>query len=107
MPSVPAGLGAAANGFLSTYLPYTYGQLPARRVKNAGSQLRYQLERQPPNVPAAVRSLHPVVRSLAFEPDPAGGWAAVVTVSDQQQSYVLGVQFTDRRGRWLAIRIHS
>jgi hypothetical protein len=101
-PSAPARVRTATNTFLSTYLRYTYGQLPARRVKNASPQLRNELERQPPNVPAAVRSLHPVVRSLAFEHDPAGGWVAVLTVSDAQQSYVLSVEFKDRQGRWLA-----
>jgi hypothetical protein len=103
--SPPTGLRAATTRFLSTYLPYTYGQLPARRVTNASPQLLHHLERQPPHVPAAVRFLHPAVRSLSFERDPAGGWAAITTVSDRQQTYQMTIQLDHAHGRWLATAI--
>jgi hypothetical protein len=80
-------------------------------VKDAAPLLLEQLEQQPPNVPGTIRSLHPAVRSLSFEPDPAGGWAAVATVSDGQQNYVLAIQFTrplsGHHARWLAIGVRS
>jgi hypothetical protein len=104
-PPPPAGLRAATNRFLSTYLPYTYGQLPGRRLRNASLRLLHHLERQPPNAPPAVRSLQPAARSLAFELDPAGGWAAIVTVVDGQQSYRVTVKLDDVHGRWLVTAI--
>jgi hypothetical protein len=103
--SPPPGLRAATTRFLVTYLPYTYGQLPARRVTNSSPQLRHHLERQPPHIPTAVRSLHPAVRALSFERDPAGGWAAITTVTDRQQTYQLTIKLDHAHGRWLATAI--
>lgn len=98
--SPPAGATSAARRFLATYLPYSYGQLPARNIQGTTAALKAQLAKQPPAAPPAVKALHPVIRSLTLEPDPTGGWAAIAAILDGQQSYVLTLHLRHERDGW-------
>src|SRR5205814_556419 len=78
-------LRRAARGFLAGYLPYTYGQAPAERIRNAAPALRRALERAPLVVPAPVRRLHPRLVSLTLEADGPARALATALVDDAAQ----------------------
>jgi hypothetical protein len=99
----------AAERFLHTYLPFTYGQLPASAIAGATPMLRARIAANPPAVPAAIRRLHPTVTALtiiaARIADAGTGWAATATVSDRRESYQVTVKLGQQHGRWLVTSI--
>lgn len=105
----PHAAGNAAQRFLRTYLPYTYGQLPPRAIQAAAPRLRARIAANPPEVPAAIRRLHPTVTALTIIPariaDAGAGWAATATVTDGPQNYEVTVKVGRQHGRWLVTAI--
>jgi hypothetical protein len=101
----PRAALSAARRFLRTYLPFTYGQLPARTIRGAVPALRMRIAARPPEVPATIRRLHPRVTALTIIParitDAGAGWAATATVSDRQETYHVTVTLARQHGRWL------
>jgi hypothetical protein len=105
----PRGALSAARRFLRTYLPFTYGQLPARAIQAAAPSLRARIAANPPQVPAAIRRLRPRVTALAIIPariiDAGARWAATATVSDRQETYHVIVTLDQQHGHWLVTAI--
>ena len=105
----PRATLTAARQFLSTYLPFTYGQRPARAIHGAVPALRTRIAANPPQVPATIRRLHPRVTALTIIPariiDAGARWAATATVSDRHETYHVTVMLGRRHGRWLVTAI--
>jgi hypothetical protein len=62
-----------------------------------------------PEVPDAIRRLHPRVTAVTIIPalivDAGAEWAASATVSDRQQTYQLTATLGEQHGRWLVTAI--
>jgi hypothetical protein len=105
----PSAALSAARRFLRTYLPFTYGQLPARTIRGAVPALRTRIAASPPEVPATIRRLHPRVTALTIIPariiDSGAGWAAIATVTDRLETYHVTVTLGQQHGRWLVTSI--
>jgi hypothetical protein len=101
----PPAAADAARRFLEAYLPFTYGQLPAREIPAASSALRARIASNRPRVPEAIHRLHPRVTNLLVEParvqDAGAGWAASATVVDGLESYPVAVKLGEIDGRWI------
>ena len=105
----PRGALNAARRFLSTYLPFTYGQIPARAIRSAVPALRTRIASNPLAVSATVRRLHPQVTALTIIPariiDAGAGWAATATVTDRHETYQVTVTLDQQHGQWLVTSI--
>jgi hypothetical protein len=105
-PAGPAAPGRAARGFTQSYLAYTYGHAAARQLHDLSPALRAAITANPPQVPAAVRALHPRVASLALTRDGAR-WLADANVTDGQNTYQVTSVLARIRGDWLVIALRS
>jgi hypothetical protein len=105
----PEAAQDAARSFLATYVPFTYAQLAANKIRADDEQLQAHIAANPPEVPAWVHRLHPKVSTLAIIParlaDAGAGWAATVTVTDGMESYQVSVKIAPRPQRWLVTSI--
>ena len=105
----PRAALSAARRFLRTYLPFTYGQLPAWAIRGAVPALRTRIAASPPEVPATIRRLHPRVTALTIIParimDAGAGWAATATVTDRLETYHVTVTLGQQHRRWLVTSI--
>jgi hypothetical protein len=104
-PLWPEAARRVAAQFLSTYLPFTYAQIPASKIRAVTPALRSRIAADPPDVPSVIRRLHPQITGLAIIPgrivDAGPGWAATATITDGQESYQVMVKLDHLRGRWL------
>lgn len=79
---VPARVIGHARRFLISYLPYLYGQRPARSVVGASAALRRRLAVNRPRVPVAARRRRPRVVELDGRPAGSGRWVVTARISD-------------------------
>lgn len=100
-----AELRATAGVFLDGYLPYTYGQAPAREIRVASPTLVRELERNPPRVPPAVRRRH--ARVVLVQVDAASRRAASVTamIDDGAGPYNVSVELVRLAAGWQVQRL--
>lgn len=99
----PTAARRAARAFLTSYLAFSYGHVPVSGVTALTAGLRHQLAAQPPNVPAAIKALDPVISSLTLEnARHRSAWTAVAIVADGQRTYPLSVAVGHHDHRWLA-----
>jgi hypothetical protein len=105
----PTGADHAARQFVTTYLLFTYAQLPASEIKAVARQLQAHIAADPPEVPEQIHRLRPRVTTLAIIPariaDAGSRWAATATVTDGLESYQITVNLASRRRRWIATAI--
>ncbi len=71
-----------ARRFLAGYLPYLYGQGPARAVRGSTATLRRRLETARLRVSPATRKRRPRVVRVTAEPLDRGHWHVVATIAD-------------------------
>jgi hypothetical protein len=99
----------AARSFLATYVPFTYAQLPASKIRADDPRLQAYIAANPPAVPEWVDRLHPDLSTPTIVParlaDAGAGWAATVVVADGLESYRISVKIAARPWRWLATSI--
>jgi hypothetical protein len=107
----PQAAQVAARSFLATYVPFTYAQLPASKIRADDPQLQAQIAANPPGVPEWVDRLHPDISTPAIVParlaDAGAGWAATVIVTDGLERYQISVKIALRQRRWLVTSILS
>jgi hypothetical protein len=105
----PTAARSGARRFLSTYLPFTYAQIPASKIQAATPALHARIASDPPDVPSPIRRLHPQITALAIIParivNPGSGWAATATITDGQQRYQVTIKLGHAHGRWLVTAI--
>jgi hypothetical protein len=105
-PTGPPPARRAALGFTQSYLAYTYGHSTARQLRDLTPTLRAAIASNPPQVPAAIRTLHPRIAILALTPQ-HGAWVAEANVTDGQDTYQI-ISLLHRLDRdWLAFALRS
>ena len=105
-PTGPPPARRAALGFTRSFLDYTYGHATARQLRDLTPTLRAAIASNPPQVPAAIRALHPRIASLALTPQ-HGAWVAEANVTDGQDTYQV-ISLLHRLDRdWLAFALRS
>ena len=105
-PTGPPPARRAALEFTQSFLAYTYGHATARQLRDLTPTLRAAIASNPPQVPAAIRALHPQIASLALTPR-HGAWLAEANVTDGQDTYQV-ISFLHRLDRdWLAFALRS
>jgi len=107
----PAGLRAtrtdvarskrAARRFLAGYLPYTYGRGPARRIRSATPELRAELARERPRVPAAERRRRARVELVQSNGVSRERADLVALVRDGARRYGVHLQLANTPTGWL------
>lgn len=78
----PAPVKRVARLFLAGYLPYLYGQRPARQINAAMPSLRRRLAVNRPRVSPATRRRRPRVLGLRGERASAGRWLMRARIAD-------------------------
>lgn len=112
-PDPPAGVRPeeavatrAARRFLDGYLPYTYGAAPARELRSVTPQLRRELAKAPPRVPATERDLEPRVVELELLRSRGDiGIDLEATVDDGKRLYPVGLGLRSDGERWLVVAV--
>jgi len=95
-----------ARGFLAGYLPYSYGQASARRIRAATPALRHDLETDPPRVSATVtHTARPRVLQLHTSglDDPRAYVPA--QIDDGSRTYATSLTIERRGRRWLVAAV--
>ena len=108
-PPATAGVadaGAAARRFLEGYLPWLYGQAPARWLAAAGGPLRASGKARRPRVPPTIHDLHPRVAAIGIQ-HRDDHWRALANISDGRDTYELDLSLGDHRGRWIVTNVSS
>ena len=97
---------SAARGFLRGYLPFLYGQGPARAIDEASPRLVERLARSRVRVPPAARQRQPRVVELRTDRLGSARAAVTATVDDGGVSrYPIELTVARRRGRWLVAAV--
>lgn len=78
----PTQVKRVARRFLAGYLPYLYGQRPARRIDATTQSLRRRLASNRPRVSPAARRRRPHVVALTGVRAPAGRWLVRARIAD-------------------------
>ncbi len=92
-----------ARRFLRGYLPYLYGQGPARAVQGSTAMLRRRLEIARLRVSPAARKRRPRVVRVTADPLDGGRWHVVATIADGGVAqYPIELLLTTRAG---AVRV--
>jgi len=97
----PAAVRHAALAFTQSYLAYTYGHATGRQLRDLTPALRAALTVNLPQVPAAIRALHPRIATLALTQQ-AARWLANANVTDRQNTYKVNILLDRVADRWLA-----
>ena len=105
-PTGPAAARRAALGFTHSYLDYTYNHPVGDQLHDVTATLRAAITANPPQVPAAVRALHPRIATLALTRDGAR-WLADANVTDGQDTYQVTSVLARVRGEWLIVALRS
>ncbi|HYB28311.1 MAG TPA: hypothetical protein VEF89_16980 [Solirubrobacteraceae bacterium] len=103
-PAGPARARHAALAFTHSYLAYTYAHATAPQLRDLTPALRASLTANPPQVPAAIRALHPRIATLALTQQ-AAHWRANANVTDGQNTYQVNILLDRVADRWLAINL--
>src|SRR4051812_45230995 len=97
---------AAARRFLAGYLPYSYGQAPATRIRGAAPPLMSSLRRQPPRVAAADRRLRPRLIDLEVaQVNGDLGFALAATIEDGRRRYPINLAVRAEGARWRVVAL--
>lgn len=96
------GAAPAAREFLAGYLLYTYGKLPAKRIRHTTMALRRRLDRDAPRVPAGTK---PKARVERLEPSGFLEDRVIIlaTVKDGRTTYPVSLTLEDRNDRWIVV----
>jgi hypothetical protein len=95
---------AAAQRFLSGYLPYSYGRRDARSISSATPALRDTLARNAPRVPPALAAkARPRLVGSPQVSGIAGGRVILIARIDDGQSRYVALLTVRRRGRQWAV----
>ena len=103
-PTGPAAARRAALAFTHSYLDYTYDHPAAGQLHDLTPALRAAITANPPQVPAAIRALHPRIASLALTRDGAR-WLADANVTDGQDTYQVTSLLGRVHGEWLIVAL--
>jgi hypothetical protein len=107
-PSRARAATAAARTFLADYLPYSYGQSDAGRIRAADRRLLRELEASPPRVPATVGGARPRLISVRAEAATGDlGVDVLAVVDDGQRRYSIPLVVRDSGRRWIVTAIGS
>jgi hypothetical protein len=99
---------AAARAFLDGYLPYSYGQSDAERIRAAAGRLLRELEASPPRVPASVARARPRLISVRAEAATGGSNVDVVAVvEDRRRRYHIPLVVRDTGRRWIVTAVRG
>ena len=95
----------AARRFLAGYLPYTYGNGRARRIRPTTAALRRRLSANRPRVPARERRRRP--RLVLLQSDAVGHHHAelVALVSDGRRRYTVALELSRAAASWRVERV--
>lgn len=108
-PIAPSAARTAAQAFMDTYVPWTYGELATTQIRAVSNELRTNLAANRPRVPATIRRLHPSIGPPTLEwgqgADAWRGWAAVTTVTDGLETYLVSAQLEQIAGRWETVKM--
>jgi hypothetical protein len=97
---------SAARAFLTGYLPYSYGQANAAGIRSASSELRDELQRNPPRVPPAKAGrAKPRVRRLEVSGLDTGKVILLAQVDDGESRYATLVTVNRRADRWIVTEV--
>ena len=96
---------SAARRFLTGYLPYTYGEAPASRIRSSSSQLRKALADNPPRPPAGERRRARVDVLQADHGATADRVPVLALVSDGKRHYSVRMTVERVDGSWRVTRI--
>jgi hypothetical protein len=89
-----------ARRFLAGYLPYTYGRGSARSIEGATGQLRAQLTRERPRVPAREQSRQPRVVLVQSDGVSRSRARMLALVRDGRRRYGVPLELSRTRGAW-------
>ncbi|MBV9193389.1 MAG: hypothetical protein JO168_04530, partial [Solirubrobacterales bacterium] len=73
IPAAPPAARKAARALITSWLEYTYGHATARQLQDLTTSLRANLAASPPDVPPAMRALHPRITNIALSKAPTAG----------------------------------
>jgi hypothetical protein len=97
---------SAARAFLTGYLPYSYGQANAAGIRSISSELRDELQRNPPRVPPAkADQARPRVRRLKVSGVDTGRVILLAQVDDGESRYATLVTVNRRGDRWIVTEV--
>jgi hypothetical protein len=97
---------SAARAFLAGYLPYSYGQADAAGIRSAASELRDELQRNPPRVPPAkAAKAKPRVRRLEVSGLDTGRVILLAQVDDGESRYATLITVNRRADRWIVTEV--
>ena len=97
---------SAARVFLAGYLPYSYGQADAARIRSVSSELRDELQRNPPRVPPAkATQARPRVRRLELSGVDTGRVILLAQIDDGESRYATLVTVNRRDERWIVTEV--
>lgn len=104
-PSEQAAL-EAARGFLTGFVPYSYGQVPPSAIRDAAGPLAASLARRPPRVLASQRAAQPRLRGLhVIASNGDLGIDVAATIDDGQRTYTFTVSVRPRANRWRVVAV--
>jgi hypothetical protein len=97
----------AARRFLAGYLPYSYGQRRARRIRAATPALKRRLARERPRVPPRERARRARVMLVQAAGVGARRAGIVALVADGARSYSVALELVRARAGWRVTRVGS
>jgi hypothetical protein len=109
-PSVGARQARAAvsssRRFLDGYLPFSYGNLRARKIRAAAALLMRELERSPPRVPVTVARARPQLISVRAEATlGAHAISVLAVVDDGRRRYDVPLELREAGGHWVVTAV--
>jgi hypothetical protein len=97
---LPPATQQTVRRFLTSYLRYLYGHGAASAIRGATAAFLRSLERHPPRVPPALKTLQPSVIRLTPASAPPGRVAATATISDGETvTYRISLLLTSNNAR--------
>ena len=85
-PTGPPRARRAALEFTQSFLDYTYGHATARQLRDLTPTLRAAIASNPPQVPAAIRALHPESQASRSHPSTELGWPRPTSPTDRTRT---------------------
>jgi hypothetical protein len=102
-----AGAQRAARIFLRGYLPYSYGQAPASRIRAVDPALQRGLAARPPRVPPALaRKARPRVVRMQRSGVPDGAVLLIAQIDDGDGRYTTLLELRRAGSVWRVVRVH-
>lgn len=105
-PAPASGPVAATRRFLSGYLPFIYGQGPARAIRAVAPSLAARLARSRLRVPPAARERDPLATRLEGQRMRDGRVAVTARIEDGGvAAYPILLTIARHGGRWLVVSV--